>query len=85
MTGQSASALVTDQGRRVHLRIRGRLYDLSHEELRTRLGLCTAAPGLGITIDGDRFHFAFAPDNQIVELSAEQLRRRIAKQLVDDR
>jgi hypothetical protein len=73
------SALITDQGKRVHLRIRGRFYELNQEELRRLLGLPDGAPGLGISIEGDRLRFEFAADEQCVELSAEQLRRRLAK------
>lgn len=75
------SALITDQGRRVLLRLRGRQYELSQEELRTLLGLPSAPPGLGITIDGDRFCFEFAADNRTLELSAKQLHHRLSKQL----
>jgi hypothetical protein len=71
------SALIMDEGRRVLLRIQGRLYDLSQEELRSLLCLPPGPPGLGITIDGDHFTFEFAADDQTVEMSAEQLRRRL--------
>jgi hypothetical protein len=81
MAALSPSALITDQGRRVGLRLRGRLYELSQEELRCVLGLAPGPPGLGITIDRNRFHFEFAADRQTIELSAEQLHRRLAKQL----
>ena len=81
MSVLSPSALITDQGRRVCLRIRGRLYELSQEELRSVLGLPAGPAGLGITIDHDRFRFEFALDQQTIELSAEQLHRRLAKQL----
>lgn len=77
----SPSALITDRGRRVLLRIQGRLYELSQEELRNLLGLPPGPPGLGITIDRDQFHFDFDADNQTIELSARQLRQRLAKQL----
>jgi hypothetical protein len=73
--------LITDRGRRVCLRIRGRLFELSQEELRSVLGLPAGPPGLGITIDRNRFRFEFALDQQTTELSAEQLHRRLAKQL----
>ena len=75
------SALVTDQGRRVLLWLEGRFYDLGQDELRTLLGLPSGPPGLGITIDRDRFRFEFAQDQQTAELSATQLHRRLAKQL----
>jgi len=78
----SPSALVTDHGRRVLLRIQGRLYDLRQEDLRTLLGLPPGPPGLGITIDRNRYCFEFAADNQNVEISAGQLFRRLAKQVV---
>jgi hypothetical protein len=81
MAGPSPSALITDQGRHVLLRIEGRLYELSQEELRALLGVPPGPSGLGITIDGNRFHFEFVADNQTVELSAEQLYHRLAKQL----
>jgi hypothetical protein len=80
MASQAPSALVTDQGRRVHLRIRGRLYERSQEELRELLGLPPGLPGLGITIVRNRLRFEFAADNQTVELTAEQLHRRLVKQ-----
>ena len=85
MAGSSASALITDQGRRVLLRIQGRIYELSQEELRTLLDLPAGPPGLGITIDRNRFTFEFAADDQTVELTAEQLRRRLAKQVTNKR
>ena len=83
MAGLLPSALITNQGRRVGLRMRGRLYELSQEELRTVLGLPPGPPGLGITIDRNRFRFEFAADHQTIELSAEQLQRRLAKQLAN--
>ena len=84
MTHLAPSALITDQGRRLLLRIRGRSYELSHEELRTLLGLPPGPVGLGITIDRDRFRFEFAADKQEIEVSAEQLRRRLANQLTSE-
>jgi hypothetical protein len=81
MAALSPSALITDQGRRVGLRMGGRLYELSQEELRSVLGLPAGSPGLGITIDHNRFRFEFAADHQTIELSVEQLHRRLAKQL----
>lgn len=74
-----ASALVTDEGRRVIFRIQDRLFELPQEQLRVVLGLSPGPPGLGITIDRGRFHFEFARDNQAVEISATQLQRRLAK------
>jgi hypothetical protein len=83
MTGLSPSALITDQGRRVSLRIRGRHFELSQEELRGLLGLPPGLPGLGITIDSNRFCFEFPADHKSVELSTEQLQRRLSKQLTN--
>ncbi len=83
MSRPSPSALITGQGQRVLLRIQGRLYELSQQELRTRLGLPEGPPGLGITIDRDRFRFEFAA-SQPVEFSSRQLQRRLAKQLISD-
>ncbi len=81
MAHPAPSALVTNQGRRVLLRIQGRQYELSQEELRTLLGLALGPPGLGITIDRNRFRFEFVADNQTFELSAKQLHHRLTKQL----
>ena len=80
MPTSSPSALVTDKGQRVLLRIQGRIYELSQEELRAALGLPAGPPGLGITINRDRLRFEFAVDNHTVELSAAQLHRRLSKQ-----
>jgi len=81
MIDRAPSALVTDQGRRVVLRVKGRFYELGQEELRSLLGLPPGPPGLGITVDQDRFSFEFAADQRTIELTAEQLRRRLARQL----
>jgi hypothetical protein len=81
MGGPSPSALITDQGRRVLLRIRGRLFGLRQEELRMVLGLPPGPSGLGITVDRNHFRFEFVGDNRSIEMSAEELRRRLAKQL----
>jgi hypothetical protein len=70
MAALSPSALITDQGRRVGLRMRGRLYELGQEDLHNVLGLPPGPPGLGITIDRNRFRFEFAADHQTIELSA---------------
>ena len=75
------SALITDKGQRVLLRLQGQFYELSHQELRSVLGLPTGAPGLGISIDGDRIRFEFPTEHRTIELSAAQLHRRLAKQL----
>ena len=74
------SALITDQGRRVLLRLQGRFYDLNQETLRAALGLPGGPPGLGITIDRDRIRFEFHVDHQAAEVTAARLQRRIVKQ-----
>jgi len=79
MSKASPSALVTDKGRQVLLRLCGSFYELSQNELRATLGLPEGPPGLGITIDGERVRFEFAGDKHIVEVSAAQLQRRLAK------
>ena len=79
MTRQSPSALITDQGQRVLLRIKGRLHELSQDELRAVLGLPPGAPGLGITVNRNRFIFEFVSHPQAVALSADQLLRRLGK------
>ena len=81
MPHATPSALITEKGQRVLLRIHGRFYNISQEELRSLLGLPAGSAGLGISIDGDRLRFEFAADHHTVELSAEQLHRRLAKQL----
>jgi hypothetical protein len=81
MTRSSSSALITDEGRQVLLRIQGRFYELSQEELRTVLGLPSGPPGLGITVDGNLLRFEFAADDQAIELSSDQLNRLLAKQV----
>src|SRR5712692_9353184 len=73
------SALITDNGKCVHFRIRGRFFELNQRQLRAALGLPAGPRGLGITIDGDRFWFEFPADNQTAEFSAGQLYRRLAK------
>ncbi len=83
MTSSAPSALITDKGRRVLLRIQGRFYELSQEELRTLLGLPAGPLGLGITIDRDRLCFEFTGDQQTIEISAGQLQQRLAEQLTD--
>jgi len=77
IASSSPSALITDQGRQVLLRVQGRIYEINQEELRSLLGLPAGPPGLGITIDGDRYWFEFAADEQTVEFSAAQLHRRL--------
>ena len=80
MAHSAPSALITDQGRRVQLRVHGRFYELSQEALRAALGLPDGPPGLGISIDHDRLRFEFAADQQAIEVTADQLQRRLAKQ-----
>jgi hypothetical protein len=57
MAGLSSSALITDSGWRALLRAQGGFHEVSQEELRSLLGLPPGGPGLGITIDGNRFRF----------------------------
>lgn len=80
MSYQPPSALITEEGRRVLLRIRGRFYELTREELRLLLGVPPGPLDLGITVDGERLQFEFA-DHREIDSSAEQLRRRVAKRL----
>jgi hypothetical protein len=79
MPALAPSALTTDKGRRVLLRIEGLQYQLGQDELRSLLGLPSGPPGVGITIDGTRIRFEFVADNQTRELSARQLHRRLTK------
>jgi hypothetical protein len=81
MARLAPSALITDQGQRVQLRIQGRFYELSQEELRTLLGLPAGPPGLGITIERERLLFEFAGDQQTMTKTERQLARLLAKQL----
>ncbi|HEV3146547.1 MAG TPA: hypothetical protein VGZ47_21850 [Gemmataceae bacterium] len=81
MLTRRPSALVTDMGRRVLLRLGGKFYELSQSELRNLLGLPDGPPGLGISIEGDRLYFEFALDQQTAKLSAGQLQRRLAKRV----
>jgi hypothetical protein len=73
--------LITDHGRRVLLRVLGRHYELGQDELRMLLGVPPGPPGLGITIEGNRFSFEFAADNRTIVWTAERLRRALARQL----
>jgi hypothetical protein len=79
MAHSAPSALITDHGRRVFLRIQGQYYELSQPDLRSLLGLPAGPPGLGITVDGNRLCFEFAGDGQAVAMSAGQLQRRLVK------
>jgi hypothetical protein len=81
MPNSTPSALVTEQGQRIQLRLRGKFYELSQDELRTALGLPAGPPGLGISIDRGRFEFEFAVDQKCVSITAEQLQRRLARRL----
>jgi hypothetical protein len=81
MTRSSTSALVIENGRKILLRLRGRFYKVTQEELRIALGLRAGPPGLGITIDGERLHLEFPADNQVAEVSAAQLQRLLAKKV----
>ncbi len=81
MSNAQPSALITDNGHKILLRIQGRFYELSQEELRTLLDLPPGPLGLGITIDRGSLRFEFPADNQTVEMTAERLQRRLAKQL----
>ena len=81
MANFSPSALITDQGARVLLRLRGHIYALNQQELRQVLNLPAGPPGLGITIDGDRLHFEFVGDNRSVTITAAQLHPRLAKRI----
>jgi hypothetical protein len=80
MPHASPSALITDNGRRVLLRLGGQFYELSQPELRDLLGLPAGSQGLGISIDGNHLRFEFTADHRTIELSAGQLQRRLAKQ-----
>jgi len=80
MIRSSPSALVINQGRQVLFRLNGKPYKLNQDALRSLLGLPEGPAGLGITIDRNRFHFEFTADNQEVEMSADQLKRRLSKQ-----
>ena len=79
MAKSSPSALITDQGARVLLRLDGNLYSLTQSALRDVLKLPGGPPGLGITIDQDRLHFEFAADDQSATVTSAQLRKRLAK------
>ena len=77
------SALVTDKGRRILLRVGGRQYALDQTALREVLGLPDGPPGVGITIERDRLHFEFPADNQAIKISTSQLNRRLLKRVAN--
>ena len=79
MQTTGSSALITDQGERVLLRIEGSFFEFTQAELRELLGLAGGPAGLGITVDRDRFRFEFVGADKTVELSAAQLRRRLTR------
>jgi hypothetical protein len=80
MASSSPSALITDDGASVLLRLDGRFFQLSQQALRQVLGLPEGPPGLGITIDRGRLQFEFADDRSLT-ITSTQLRRRLAKRL----
>ncbi len=82
MPHSSPSALITDYGQRVLLRLDGQFFDLTQDKLRNVLGLPVGSGGLGISIDGDEFSFEFPGEERVVEMSARQLQRRLAKRPV---
>jgi hypothetical protein len=71
------SVLIMPGGKRILFRLGGKFYQISQPKLRKLLGLPPGPAGLGITIDGNHFHFEFARDNQTAELTAAQLKRRL--------
>jgi|GEM_PF-2255971 len=81
MVQSAPSALVIDQGSKVLFRINGKFYELTQKALRLLLGLPQGPAGLGITIDRNRFRFEFTEDNQEIELTTDQLKRRLSKQV----
>jgi hypothetical protein len=81
MASSPPSALITDDGASVLLRLDGRFYQLSQAALRQVLGLPEGPPGLGITIDRGRLQFDFA-DNHSLTVTSTQLRRCLANRLV---
>jgi hypothetical protein len=85
MAQLAPSALVTERGQRIQLRLEGRYYDVDQGQLREALGLPAGPAGVGITIDRDRFRFEFALDEQVAELSTAQLHRRLARQVRSQR
>ena len=85
MHHSSPSALITDKGQRLKLRLEGKIYELTQNELRSVLGLPTGAPGLGISIDDNRLSFEFAADDQAVELTARRLSQLLRKKALAKR
>jgi hypothetical protein len=82
MANSSPSALITDHGARVLLRLGGHIFSLTQPELRQILELPDGPLGLGITIDRDRLHFEFSADHRSATITAAQLRHRLAKRSV---
>jgi hypothetical protein len=80
MASSSPSALITNDGASVLLRLDDRFYQLSQPALRRVLGLPEGPPGLGITIDRGRLQFEFADDPSLT-VTSTQLRRWLAKRL----
>jgi hypothetical protein len=79
MSDSFPSALITDQGTRVLLRLKGHFFELSQSSLRAALGLPDGPPGLGIRVERERLRFEFSEDGQVVEVSAADLLRRITR------
>jgi hypothetical protein len=79
MASSSTSALIVDKGRKVMLRLEGCFYELSQESLREVLGVLEGPLGLGISIDQNRLRFEFAGEEKAIEMTAAQLRRRLAR------
>jgi hypothetical protein len=71
------SALITDNGDRVLLRLSGRHYELTQTALRKLLAVPDGPSGIGITIDGDRLQFEFVGHRRTLTISAAQLQRRL--------
>ena len=81
----SPSALISDNGQRMQLRVDGRIYEVPQEDLRSLLGLPTGPPGLGISIDQNRFQFEFEGEDRTIEITERQLKRCLAKLLSKNR
>lgn len=81
MSHSAPSALITEEGRLVLFRLRGRFFEVTQEALRSLLGLPPGAPGLGITINQDRLRFEFAGEERTVEMTSGQLHRLLSRQV----